>query len=195
MIGFLDTKCSNCPRDLEDEVGRRSRRGREGWGACVWSDKLPWHSPEPWMRHCLCSWKPELPWCVMYRTGFSTLPAGPVGRVRCVETILDSSRWLTSDQRRRPDTALGLRQLGSSAVSGTRRYGLLVFQKGCGKLAGVKWRSSRWHGPFCLYPWGMETEDALGALASGPDTCGHFLILKAKELHLFSRSDLCSSWV
>ena len=120
-LGFWTPNVQTAPRDLEDEVGRRSRRGREGWGACVWSDKLPWHSPEPWMRHCLCSWKPELPWCVMYRTGFSTLPAGPVGHVGCVETILDSSRWLTSDRRRRPDTALGLRQLGSSAVSGTRR--------------------------------------------------------------------------
>ena len=30
MLGFLDTKCSNCPKDLEDGVGRRSRRGREG---------------------------------------------------------------------------------------------------------------------------------------------------------------------
>lgn len=90
----------------------------------------------------------------MYSKGFSTLPAGPAGRVGCVETILGSRKWLTSHRSQCPDTALGLRQLGSSAVSGTQRYGLLVFQKGCEKLAAVKWRSSRWHGPFAFIPEG-----------------------------------------
>lgn len=90
----------------------------------------------------------------MYSKGFSTLPAGPVGRVGCVETILGSRRWLASHRRRHPDTALGLRQLGSSAVSGTQRYGVLVFQNACGKLASVKRRSSRWHGPFACIPEG-----------------------------------------
>lgn len=53
------------------------------------------------------------------------LPAGPVGCVGYVETRLH------------PDTTLGLRHPGSSAVSGTRRCNLFVFQMRPGKQVGL----------------------------------------------------------
>ena len=86
--------------------------------------------------------------------GFPTLPAGPVGHVGYAEIPLGSRIWLTSNGRLLPGTALGLRHLGSSAVSGTCCCSLFVFQMNGGKQASAGLRSARWHGPFACIPEG-----------------------------------------